>query len=58
MQPVGLSITNQLVILLSLTHTIPGPLLYTASTYKAEQIYYKQNYKVADTNEKGLETCS
>ena len=49
MQAAGQSITNQPAILsslsLSLSHT------HFAITHEAGQIYYSQNYWVADTNE-------
>ena len=58
MQAVGLIITNQCVILLSLTLSVLASLFHTAITYEAEQIYYNQNYSVVDTNEWGLGNCS
>ncbi len=44
--------------MLSLSLPLSFSLFHIAITHEAEQIYYSQNYWVADTNEQGLGTCS
>lgn len=55
MQAAGQSITNQPAIL---SQSLSLSLFHVAITHEAEQIYYRQNYWVSDTNEWGPRTCS